>query len=69
MSKKGQPILTEELGIIYILCRIAGKYLGARLGATLGDADTVTRQWMGGDLLPQAGVYKARAQKVSIDYC
>ena len=56
------------LGAIYVISRIAGKYLGARVGAALGNADTVTRQWMGGALLPQAGVAIGMALVASNQY-
>ena len=48
-----------ELGMIggaYILCRIIGKTVGARLGGEISGIDTVTKRWMGFALLPQAGV-------------
>ena len=51
--------LIREIGLIggvYILSRILGKLLGARLGAQICGADPVTRCWMGLALLPQAGV-------------
>ena len=44
------------IGVVYIICRTIGKYLGARVGAQLSHADRVTREWMGLALLPQAGV-------------
>lgn len=44
------------IGVIYILCRAAGKVLGARIGSQLSRADRVTESWMGAALLPQAGV-------------
>jgi Kef-type K+ transport system membrane component KefB len=44
------------IGIAYIASRIAGKLLGASIGAKMSDADTATRRWMGFALLPQAGV-------------
>lgn len=44
------------MGVAYILCRSAGKYLGARWGCLLGKADPVTKRWIGVALLPQAGV-------------
>ena len=44
------------IGIVYIICRVIGKYLGARAGAHLSHADDVTKNWMGLALLPQAGV-------------
>ena len=51
--------MLKEIGLIggaYIVFRIIGKLLGARLGAIVSRADTVTRCWMGFALLPQAGV-------------
>ncbi len=44
------------IGVTYILCRAAGKYLGAMVGGRLGGADEATRRWMGVAMLPQAGV-------------
>jgi len=44
------------IGIIYILCRIAGKLLGARIGSHYSSADQQTKNWIGVALLPQAGV-------------
>ena len=44
------------IGIVYIVCRAAGKFLGALLGSYLGSASKATKQWMSIALLPQAGV-------------
>ena len=44
------------IGIIYILCRATGKFLGARIGSQFSSADQVTKNWMGVALFPQAGV-------------
>ena len=44
------------VGTVYILCRIAGKLLGARIGSQMSSADQQTKSWMGVALLPQAGV-------------
>ncbi|MCW9014067.1 MAG: cation:proton antiporter [Gammaproteobacteria bacterium] len=44
------------VGTIYIVCRIAGKITGARLGAIISGADQPVKNWMGLALLPQAGV-------------
>jgi Kef-type K+ transport system membrane component KefB len=44
------------VGIVYILCRIGGKLLGARIGSQCSKADQKTKSWMGVALLPQAGV-------------
>jgi Kef-type K+ transport system membrane component KefB len=51
--------MIKEIGLIggvYVVSRILGKLLGARIGAQMCKADTVTRCWMGFALLPQAGV-------------
>jgi Kef-type K+ transport system membrane component KefB len=44
------------VGLVYICSRIAGKLLGARIGAQLSRADGQTKQWLGLALLSQAGV-------------
>jgi Kef-type K+ transport system membrane component KefB len=44
------------IGVTYILCRSAGKLLGARIGSQFSGADQATKNWMGVALLPQAGV-------------
>ena len=44
------------IGIVYILCRIAGKIIGARAGSYCCRTDESTKKWMGIALLPQAGV-------------
>jgi Kef-type K+ transport system membrane component KefB len=44
------------VGAVYILCRIVGKILGARIGSQCSRADRQTKVWMGAALLPQAGV-------------
>jgi Kef-type K+ transport system membrane component KefB len=44
------------VGAVYILCRIVGKLLGARIGSQCSKADQQTKNWMGVALLPQAGV-------------
>lgn len=49
----------EELGlmgILYVIARALGKYLGAYLGSIFSGSDTVTKKWIGLALLPQAGV-------------
>ncbi len=52
----GALALIGSVGVVYILCRAAGKYFGAWLGATLSRAGPGNRHWMGAALLPQAGV-------------
>lgn len=44
------------IGMVYVLCRSAGKILGARIGSRCCHVDKPTRDWMGVALLPQAGV-------------
>ncbi len=44
------------IGVIYILVRSAGKWLGAYLGAAVMKADKNVRKYIGPALLPQAGV-------------
>ena len=44
------------IGVVYILCRAIGKYLGALLGGHCSKASKETKRWMGLALLPQAGV-------------
>lgn len=41
---------------IFILCRIAGKLVGARIGSQFSQADPQTKKWIGVAMLPQAGV-------------
>jgi len=44
------------IGVVYIICRIIGKLLGARIGSQCCNANQQTKNWMGVALLPQAGV-------------
>lgn len=44
------------VGLVYIVCRIAGKVLGATIGCQLSKADANTNRWIGIALLPQAGI-------------
>ncbi|MEH6593057.1 MAG: cation:proton antiporter [Halioglobus sp.] len=41
---------------VYIIFRIVGKMVGARIGGQFGKVDRQTKRWMGVALLPQAGV-------------
>jgi Kef-type K+ transport system membrane component KefB len=41
---------------VYIIFRIVGKMVGARIGGQFGKTDIQVRRWMGVALLPQAGV-------------
>lgn len=44
------------IGIIYVLCRVIGKLLGAAFGARVSGAAPVVRKYLGFTLVPQAGV-------------
>lgn len=44
------------VGIVYIICRVIGKYSGAWLGAKIGKAPPVVQKYLGPTLIPQAGV-------------
>jgi Kef-type K+ transport system membrane component KefB len=44
------------IGLLYIIARIAGLYIGARLSGHLVNAAPVIRKWLGCCLFPQAGV-------------
>lgn len=44
------------IGVLYIVCRTMGKYLGAMIGSHYSHANPATKYWMGTALLPQAGV-------------
>ena len=44
------------VGIIYIITRVAGKYLGALAGAKISKAPSVVTKYLGFTLVPQAGV-------------
>jgi len=49
------PIIVS-IGIIYVLSRSVGKYLGARISATIAHSSEVVKKYLGITLLPQAGV-------------
>jgi len=44
------------VGLAYIISRLVGFYLGARLGAKISGSDINIEKWMGLALIPQAGV-------------
>lgn len=52
------------LGVLYIALRSAGKYFGARFGATIVHEDPNVRKYLGVALLPQAGVAIGMSQIV-----
>ena len=43
-------------GVVYIVMRVVGKWLGASLGAAVMHADPVIKKYLGPTLIPQAGV-------------
>jgi NhaP-type Na+/H+ or K+/H+ antiporter len=53
------------VGLIYIVCRVVGKVLGAKVGGLVGGSDRATQKWMGLALLPQAGVAMGMALVVA----
>ncbi len=44
------------VGIVYVLVRVIGKYVGAPLGAKIMKAPDVVAKYLGPALIPQAGV-------------
>ena len=52
-------------GIIYVVARAAGKYLGAFSGAAMVKSERTVRDYLGLTLLPQAGVAIGMAQMVA----
>lgn len=52
------------LGVLYIVLRSAGKYFGARIGATAVKEEKNIRKYLGVALLPQAGVAIGMSQIV-----
>lgn len=44
------------IGVIYILSRSAGKYVGAKISANIAKSPEVVKKYLGITLLPQAGV-------------
>lgn len=49
-------------GVIYLICRSAGKYFGAMFGCILAKTEKNVRKYLGITLLPQAGVAIGMAQ-------
>jgi len=56
------------LGIIYLIARGSGKYLGANIGASIAGAPIVIRKYIGLSLWPQIGVAVALAIVVERDF-
>lgn len=52
------------LGVLYLVFRSAGKYFGARLGATVVKEESNVKKYLGVALLPQAGVAIGMSQIV-----
>jgi Kef-type K+ transport system membrane component KefB len=50
------PAAAGLLGVVYIVSRVIGKFVGTAAGARISHADTLTTRWMGLALLPQAGI-------------
>ncbi|GAI30753.1 unnamed protein product, partial [marine sediment metagenome] len=44
------------LALLIVIGRFSGKFVGARIGATISQAPTVVRKYLGFGLLPKAGV-------------
>ena len=42
--------------VLFVVLRIAGKYLGANIGSRFSKADPMIRKYVAGGLLPQAGI-------------
>jgi len=57
------------LGIAYVLLRSSGKFVGAWLGGTLGDAEPAVRNNLGLGLLSQAGVAIGLALSSADRFC
>jgi Kef-type K+ transport system membrane component KefB len=53
------------IGLLYIIFRCVGKYLGASLGTTVTGYDKNVRRWLGVTLFPQAGVALGMSVTVS----
>lgn len=58
-------IAVVAIGVVYILARSAGKYLGARMSAKWTKCDPTIVKYLGITLLPQAGVALGMAIKAS----
>ena len=56
------------IGVVYVLCRTTGKFIGAKIGSYCSNADLITKNWMGVALLPQAGVPIGMALVASVQF-
>lgn len=61
LSKRSVVII----GIVYILSRSIGKYLGARFSSQISNCDQSIVKWLGITLLPQAGVALGMARSAA----
>ncbi len=52
------------IGVVYLLARTLGKYVGASVGSTIVKAEKNIRKYLGFTLIPQAGVAIAMSQLV-----
>lgn len=53
------------IGVLYILFRCVGKYLGANISARITHSDPMVQKWLGITLFPQAGVALGMSVTVS----
>lgn len=44
------------IGVLYIVCRVIGKFVGSLTGAEIAHAEPVVKKYLGFTLVPQAGV-------------
>lgn len=56
------------IGLMYIGCRIIGKYAGSWIGGHFSNSQREIKQWMGLALLPQAGVAIGMALVASLQF-
>ena len=56
------------VGLIYVILRTAGKYVGCRLGAVVAGASDTIRTWLGPGMLAQAGLAIGLAEELSRDW-
>lgn len=61
-------VMIVLIGLVYIVFRCLGKYFGARISATISNAQPNIRKYLGITLFPQAGVALGMAIKVA-EYC
>jgi len=59
-----QDLATVGIGLVYILSRSVGKYLGARASSRMAHCSPAIQKYLGITLLPQAGVALGMASQV-----